>query len=111
MPARAGSYSLAKSARTTYAAATTATATASGGSSDLAAGAEGASAFAIIVAQRFAGLLASSFFASFTASSTRCRWSRTLSTRSARDDAASSAALAYVEIKIQAPHVVALLSP
>ena len=32
----------------------------------LAAGAEGASAFAIIVAQRCAGLLASSFFASFT---------------------------------------------
>ena len=51
VPARAGSYSLAKSARTTYAAATTATATASGGRrSDLAAGAEGASAFAIIVA-------------------------------------------------------------
>ena len=50
---------MAKSARTTYAAATTATATASGGRrSDLAAGAEGASAFAMIVAQRFAGLLA-----------------------------------------------------
>ena len=74
-PRARGSYSLAKSARTTYAAATKATATASGGRrSDLAAGAEGAeSAFAIIVAQRFAGLFASSFFASFTASSTRCR--------------------------------------
>ena len=70
VPAHAGSYSLAKSARTTYAAATKPAATTSGGR-DLAAGAEGAgSAFAIIVAQRFAGLLASSFFASLTASST-----------------------------------------
>ena len=74
VPSRAGSYSLAKSARTTYAAATKPAATASGGRRSLAAGAEGAeSAFAIIVAQRFAGLFASSFFASFTASSTRCR--------------------------------------
>ena len=84
VPARAGSYSLAKSARATYAAATTAAPTASGGRRS---GAEeaGRSAFGG-VAQRFAGLVASSFFASFTAS-TCCRWSRTLSTRSARDDA------------------------
>ena len=40
VPARAGSYSLAKSARATYAAATTPAATASGGN-DLAAGAGG----------------------------------------------------------------------
>ena len=40
VPARAGSYSLAKSARATYAAATTAAPTASGGN-DLAAGAGG----------------------------------------------------------------------
>ena len=86
VPARAGSYSLAKSARATYAAATTPAATASGGN-DLAAGAGGERSALGGVAQRFAGLFASSFFASLTASSTRCRWSRTLSTRSARDDA------------------------
>ncbi len=55
MPARAGSYSLAKSARATYAAATTAAATASGGN-DLAAGAGGGRSAFGGVAQRFAGL-------------------------------------------------------
>ena len=55
MPARAGSYSLAKSARATYAAATTPAATASGGN-DLAAGAGGERSAFGGVAQRFAGL-------------------------------------------------------
>jgi hypothetical protein len=60
VPARAGSYSLAKSARATNAAATTPAATASGGN-DLAAGAGGERSAFGGVAQRFAGLVASSF--------------------------------------------------
>ena len=56
VPARVRSYSLAKSARATYAAATTPAATASGGN-DLAAGAGGERSAFGGVAQRFAGLV------------------------------------------------------